>query len=178
MRRFLASLAALVLAVPVAGAAQERAIVLQGARILPVSGPEIPSGVLVVQGGRIVAVGRAGAIRAPAGAEMRDVRGKVLIPGLVDTHSHIGDGDGGDRSSPIQGEVRILDASANGLPREAALATITSAAAEIIGQGNRLGTLEVGKDGDVVLFDGDPFEYATHVCAVVIEGEVVSEKCR
>lgn len=110
MRRLLAILAALVLAVPTPGAAQDRAIVFQGARILPVSGPEIPNGALVVQGGKIVAVGRAGAVRAPAGAEVRDVRGKVLIPGLVDTHSHIGDGDGGDRSSPIQGDVRILDA--------------------------------------------------------------------
>jgi len=69
-------------------------------------------------------------------------------------------------------------AAANGLSREAALATITSSAAEIIGQGQRLGSLEVGKDGDVVLFDGDPFEYTTHVCTVVIEGQVVSEHCR
>jgi imidazolonepropionase-like amidohydrolase len=69
-------------------------------------------------------------------------------------------------------------AAANGLPREAALATITSAAAAVIGQAKRVGSLEAGKDGDVVLFDGDPFEYTTHVCAVVIEGQVVSETCR
>ncbi len=110
MRRMLATLAGLCLLLPAPGASQERAIAFQGARILPVSGPEIPGGVLVVQGGRIVAVGRAGAVPIPAGAEIRDVRGKVLMPGLVDTHSHIGDGDGGDRSDPIQGEVRILDA--------------------------------------------------------------------
>jgi len=36
----------------------------------------------------------------------------------------------------------------------------------------------VGKDGDLVLFDGDPFEYLTKVCAVVIEGSVVEEGCR
>lgn len=69
-------------------------------------------------------------------------------------------------------------AAANGLSREAALATITSAAAEIIGQGKRVGSLEPGKDGDVVLFDGDPFEYTSHVCAVVIEGELVADRCR
>jgi len=110
MRRSLALLAALAVFLPAPGGAQEGAIAFTGARILPISGPEIPNGVLVVQGGRIVAVGRMGAVRVPAGAEVRDARGKVVMPGLVDTHSHIGDGDGGDRSAPIQGDVRILDA--------------------------------------------------------------------
>jgi len=41
---------------------------------------------------------------------VHDMTGKVIMPGLVDTHSHIGGGDGGDRSSPIHGDVRILDA--------------------------------------------------------------------
>ncbi|PKL96812.1 MAG: hypothetical protein CVV17_13215 [Gammaproteobacteria bacterium HGW-Gammaproteobacteria-7] len=40
------------------------------------------------------------------------------------------------------------------------------------------GAIEIGKDGDLVLFDGDPFEYTTLVTAVVIEGEVVSETAR
>ena len=69
-------------------------------------------------------------------------------------------------------------AAANGLTREQALATITRDAARVIGQEKRIGSLEPGKDGDVALFDGDPFEYTTHVCAVVIQGEVVSEVCR
>ena len=69
-------------------------------------------------------------------------------------------------------------AAANGLSREAALATITIDAARIIGQDRRVGSLEVGKDGDLVLFDGDPFEFTSHVCTVVIEGKVVSEGCK
>jgi imidazolonepropionase-like amidohydrolase len=69
-------------------------------------------------------------------------------------------------------------AAANGLSFEEALATITIDAARIIGQEARLGSLEPGKDGDVVLFDGDPFEYTTHVCGVVIEGAVVEAQCR
>jgi imidazolonepropionase-like amidohydrolase len=68
-------------------------------------------------------------------------------------------------------------AAANGLPKEAALATITSDAAKIIGQEHRIGTLEAGKDGDLALFDGDPFEWATHVCTVVIQGAVMSDSC-
>lgn len=69
-------------------------------------------------------------------------------------------------------------AAANGLSREDALRTITIDAAHVIGMEDRVGSLEPGKDGDVVLFDGDPFEYTSHVCAVVIEGEVVSDECR
>ena len=69
-------------------------------------------------------------------------------------------------------------AAAYGLSREQALATITIDAARILGLDRRVGSLEAGKDGDVVLFDGDPFEYTTHVCGVLIEGRVVSETCR
>ena len=41
-----------------------------------------------------------------------------------------------------------------------------------------LAHIEVGKDGDLALFDGDPFEYTTHCTGVVIEGEVVSRAVR
>jgi len=69
-------------------------------------------------------------------------------------------------------------ASAYGLPREAALASITRTPAEILGLDDRLGTIEPGKDADLALFDGDPLEYTSHVCHVVIRGEVVSDECR
>lgn len=69
-------------------------------------------------------------------------------------------------------------AAANGLSRSQALAAVTSNAAGILGIDDRVGTLEAGKDADLVLFDGDPFEYATHVCAVFVAGEVVSDECR
>lgn len=68
-------------------------------------------------------------------------------------------------------------AAANGLSFEDALRTITIDAARIIGADRRVGSLEPGKDGDVVLFDGDPFEYTSHVCGVVVDGKVVSERC-
>jgi imidazolonepropionase-like amidohydrolase len=67
-------------------------------------------------------------------------------------------------------------AAANGLSMPEALATITIDAAKILGINNRVGSLERGKDGDLVLFDGDPFEYASHVTGVVINGQVVSER--
>ncbi len=67
-------------------------------------------------------------------------------------------------------------AAANGLTFDQALATITIEPARIFGLDKRVGSLEVGKDADLALFDGDPFEYTTHCTGVIINGEVVSEK--
>jgi len=69
-------------------------------------------------------------------------------------------------------------AAANGLSFEQALATITRDAAKLLKIDDRVGSLEVGKDGDLALFDGDPFEYTTHCTGVVIEGEVASDEQR
>jgi imidazolonepropionase-like amidohydrolase len=41
-----------------------------------------------------------------------------------------------------------------------------------------VGSLEAGKDADVALFDGDPFEYTTHVTGVIVNGKVVSEEAQ
>jgi imidazolonepropionase-like amidohydrolase len=67
-------------------------------------------------------------------------------------------------------------AAANGLTFDEALATITIEPARIFGLQQRVGSIEVGKDGDLALFDGDPFEYTSHCTGVIINGEVVSEK--
>ena len=69
-------------------------------------------------------------------------------------------------------------AAAHGLGFENALRSITLDAARILRIEERVGSLEVGKDGDLALYDGDPFEYTTHCVGVVIEGEVVSEEVR
>ncbi len=65
-------------------------------------------------------------------------------------------------------------AAANGLTFEQALASITIDAAKLIGVANRVGSLETGKDGDVAMYDGDPFEYSTHCVGTAIEGKMVS----
>lgn len=69
-------------------------------------------------------------------------------------------------------------AAANGLSQRDALATITIDAAKIIGMDSRIGSLAVGKDGDIALYDGDPFEYVTHCIGTIINGKVVSETVR
>lgn len=81
-----------------------------GAMIIPIVGQPINDGVLIIQNGKIVAVGARNAVQIPANAERIDVTGKTIMPGLVDTHSHIGEGSGADGSAPIQPEVRIIDA--------------------------------------------------------------------
>ena len=69
-------------------------------------------------------------------------------------------------------------AAANGLEFEEALATITIDAARIIRVEDRVGSLQPGRDGDVAVFDGDPFEYTTHCTAVVVNGRVASTEPR
>ncbi|GMU84585.1 MAG: amidohydrolase [Planctomycetota bacterium] len=69
-------------------------------------------------------------------------------------------------------------AAANGLTFDEALASITIDAAKILGIEKRVGSLEVGKDGDAAVYDGDPFEYTTHCVGVTIDGKVVSDKPR
>lgn len=69
-------------------------------------------------------------------------------------------------------------AAANGLTQREALATITIDAAKLLGIEARVGSLEVGKDADLALYDGDPFEYVTHCVGTIINGKVVSTVVR
>jgi len=98
----------LVLATATGVSAETRAFV--NARIIPISGTPIEKGTLVVTDGKIVAVGASGAVKIPGGATTVDLAGKTVMPGLVDSHSHIGSPAGGDSSAPIQPDVRVLDA--------------------------------------------------------------------
>jgi len=89
--------------------AQEKHHAFVGARLIPIVGDEIENGVLVVKNGKITHVGRAGEVSIPTGAQRIDAGGKTIMPGLVDTHNHIGGIGGGDGSGPIQPDVRIYD---------------------------------------------------------------------
>ncbi len=69
-------------------------------------------------------------------------------------------------------------AAGQGLSRRDALASITIDAARILGIDNRVGSIAVGKDADIAMYDGDPFEYITHCTGTIIDGKVVSETIR
>lgn len=89
--------------------AQEKPIAFINAKIIPIVGAPIEQGILIVQNGKITAVGDARTVRLTAEIQKIDLMGKVIMPGLVDTHSHIGEPAGADSSAPIQPDVRILD---------------------------------------------------------------------
>jgi len=66
----------------------------------------------------------------------------------------------------------------NGLTRAEALRAITLAPAEILGLGSRIGSIEKGKDANVVVLTGDPLDSQTWVDTVLIEGKVVYERSK
>ncbi len=88
---------------------QEKPIAFLNARIIPIVGQPIEQGILLVQNGKITAIGDARTVRLGSDVQIIDLKGKVIMPGLVDTHSHVGEGSGADGSAPIQPDVRILD---------------------------------------------------------------------
>ena len=63
-----------------------------------------------------------------------------------------------------------------GMPEEEALKAITINAAEIIGVGDRIGSLEVGKDADIAIFSGHPFDFRTQVEKVIVDGKIVFKR--
>ena len=68
---------------------------IQGATIITGTGlPAIRNGAIVIQGGRITAIGPRAEVRVPSGAQVVDARGKWIIPGLIDAHVHIGQSGG------------------------------------------------------------------------------------
>lgn len=89
--------------------AQERPVAFINAKIIPISGQPIEQGVLIVEKGKIVAVGDVRTVKLSSDLTIIDAAGKTIMPGLVDSHSHIGEGSGADGSSPIQPDVRLLD---------------------------------------------------------------------
>ena len=68
--------------------------------------------------------------------------------------------------------------ASRGFGRERALEALTITPARLLGVDDRVGSIEVGKDGDLALYDGDPFEYTSHCVGVFIEGELVSSDSR
>ncbi|HEX9656487.1 MAG TPA: amidohydrolase, partial [Bacteroidota bacterium] len=95
---------------PSIAVAQEIPHAVVGALIYPVEGKKIENGVLVFESGKVTAIGSRESVVIPSDAAIIDATGKVMVPGFVDTHSHIGGGSGGDRSAAMHPDVRILDA--------------------------------------------------------------------
>jgi imidazolonepropionase-like amidohydrolase len=74
--------------------------------------------------------------------------------------------------------VEAAYATGYGLSDEDALKAVTINAAEILGVDDRIGSLETGKDADIIVLDGYPLHVKTWVELVMINGEVIHEKTR
>jgi imidazolonepropionase-like amidohydrolase len=75
---------------------------------------------------------------------------------------------------PLEGALAVR----GGLDEQTALEAITITAAEICGVETRVGSLEEGKDADVVVLDGDPFDYRTFVEMTFVNGKLLYEKSK
>jgi imidazolonepropionase-like amidohydrolase len=84
----------------------------------------------------------------------------------------IGNAGGGDEEAFNVRNVRFEagNAVAYGMSRDDALRSITLTPAEIFGVADRVGSLQPGKDADVVVWSGDPFEFATQPEHVFVRG--------
>jgi imidazolonepropionase-like amidohydrolase len=60
-----------------------------------------------------------------------------------------------------------------GLDFDKALAAVTSVPARFLGVEERVGTIEVGKDADLALWNGEPFQPTSRVIGVIIDGALV-----
>jgi imidazolonepropionase-like amidohydrolase len=92
-------------------------LAISGGRVIPIEGHAFEDGVILVEDGGIRALGKD--VRIPDGADRFDATGKVVLPGLVDAHTHLGvheeaEGwagqDTNEATSPVTPQVRALDA--------------------------------------------------------------------
>jgi imidazolonepropionase-like amidohydrolase len=89
-----------------------RPTVIRNVTVMTAAGPTIPNGAILMQGGKIVAVGAT--VNAPADAVVIDGAGKFVTPGIIDVHSHLGvyaapgvgaASDGNEATSPVTAHV-------------------------------------------------------------------------
>jgi imidazolonepropionase-like amidohydrolase len=93
------------------------AVAITGGRIVPITGPDIEQGTVLIEEGRIAAVGES--VQIPDGAEVIDAAGSWILPGFIDAHAHVGvseeaEGwageDTNEMTEPVTAQVRAIDA--------------------------------------------------------------------
>ena len=108
--------AVLLLLVPAGPQDKSSAVAIRGATVMTATKGVIENGTVVIQDGKIAAVGKD--VPIPAGATVIDATGKFLMPGIIDTHSHMGvyswpevksNSDGNEATHPIMAQVRAED---------------------------------------------------------------------
>jgi imidazolonepropionase-like amidohydrolase len=98
-------LLAISFAIPAVSAAQVKAFV--GARLWDGTGhAPVDNATLVVENGKISAIGRSAAVKPPRGAQIVDLKGKTITPGFINAHGHVADVEGQNTSSTQQ---KVID---------------------------------------------------------------------
>ncbi len=107
---FAAAFASTIVPLSAQPAPESSATIFEGARVIyDARRAPIEDGAFVVDNGKIVAVGKRGAIRAPEGAEHVDLTGKTVIPALIDAHIHIGYQKGATYSADNYTRENLVD---------------------------------------------------------------------
>ncbi|MFQ6037641.1 MAG: amidohydrolase family protein, partial [Candidatus Aminicenantales bacterium] len=83
-------------------------LLLKNGNIIPVAGPNIMGGDILITGGKIAKVGRG--LKAPEGSRVIDLTGRWVMPGIIDSHSHIAiEGGVNEMGSLVTSEVDVAD---------------------------------------------------------------------
>lgn len=90
----------------VSGIAQD--LVLKGGTVLTITKEKIENGTVVIQKGKITAFGKD--IKIPAGIKVIDVTGKYVMPGLIDSHTHIALTDTNEATNPVTPQIWMWEA--------------------------------------------------------------------
>ena len=83
-------------------------IALKGGTILTITNGTIENGTIVIQGGKITAIGKD--VKIPVGTRVIDVTGKFIMPGVIDSHSHIALTDINEATDPVTPQIWMWDA--------------------------------------------------------------------
>ena len=137
-----------------------RVVALRGGTVLTVTRGTIPNGTVVLRDGKIAAVGAN--VTVPAGAEVIDITGQFVSPGLIDAHSHIANdaiNEGGTTVSSMTGMEDVIDATDINIYRDLAggltVANVLHGSANPIGGKNQVIKLRWGKArAEELVFEG------------------------
>lgn len=149
-------------------------IVLKGAKIVTLAGPEIETGTVVIQAGKILRVGTD--VEIPAGAKVIELtKSSHVLPGFVDLHSHLGSAfEIEEATEAVTREVRAVEAfTSRHRDVRAALGSGVTTVALAPGNGNVLG----GRVG-VVKLNGARYDKALVADSVANKASLGSEALR
>ena len=145
--------------------------VIRNVHIFTGAGPLIRNGALLLQDGKVAAIGQS--VTVPEGATVIDGQGKFVTPGLIDN------GPGDAMSFNVRNiRQEAGNAVAYGLSWEDALRAITLVPAEVMGVANRVGAIAEGRNANIVIWSGDPFEFSSVAERVFVRGRESSTKSR